>query len=109
MPLATSPTSMRQTLFRAARALHTACSARFLGVWIKRNWGYLLGIAVCMVALRAYVRTLAPTVLGDDPAEMQVMAWAPGLPHGTSYPLYIWLARIFVALPLGGVCAGGGG
>jgi hypothetical protein len=47
-----------------------------------------------------YVRTLAPTIIADDPSEFQVLVARLGLPHGTSYPLYVWLGHLFTRLPL---------
>lgn len=46
-------------------------------------------------------RRLAPYITRDDPAELQVLALAGGIPHGTSYPFYMALLRVFAAVPLG--------
>jgi hypothetical protein len=61
------------------------------------------GFVVAFIPFGQYLNTLAPTVLGDDPGEMQVLAWALGIPHTTGYPLYIWLGKIFTLLPFGDV------
>ncbi len=62
---------------------------------------YAVAAVVALVALTRYVGTLAPSVVGDDSAELSVLAWKLGVPHGTSYPLYVWLGHLFMALPLG--------
>lgn len=63
--------------------------------------GWLLALAVALVfALDASTR-LATNITRDDPAELQVLALAGGIPHGTSYPFYMALLRAFAAVPLG--------
>ena len=62
---------------------------------------HAVGIAIALVALVAYVRTLAPTVVGGDPSELQLLVRRLGVPHGTGYPLYVWLGHLFVSLPFG--------
>jgi hypothetical protein len=57
--------------------------------------------AVAALALVDYTTRCARVITRDDPAELQVLALAGGIPHGTSYPLYVWLVRLFVKLPLG--------
>ena len=60
------------------------------------------GAAIALAGVAAYARSIAPTVTRDDPAELQVIGWAGGLPHGTSYPLYIWLVRFLLIFHIGG-------
>jgi hypothetical protein len=60
-----------------------------------------MATAMAVIALLQYVRTLSPSVVNDDPSELQVLVWKLGIPHGTSYPLYVWLGRLFMSLPLG--------
>jgi hypothetical protein len=61
----------------------------------------LVGAAIAIAAMVAYASTIAPTVTRDDPAELQVLTWAAGIPHGTSYPLYVWLVRALLPFHLG--------
>ncbi len=49
-------------------------------------------------ALALYVRTLATTLLLGDSAEFQVLAFTLGLAHGTGYPVYILLTKVFSLL-----------
>jgi hypothetical protein len=63
-------------------------------------------VLIACVALAAFIdyASRSPRLITtDDPAELQVVTLAGGIPHGTSYPLYVWLARIFVTLPIGPV------
>jgi len=60
-----------------------------------------LAAVIGLLALRRYVATLAPSVVGDDSAELEVLAYRLGVPHGTSYPLYVWLGHLFMSLPIG--------
>lgn len=60
-----------------------------------------MGAVIALVAVSAYAGSIAPTVTRDDPAELQVIGWAAGLPHGTSYPLYIWLVRFLLLFHVG--------
>ncbi len=64
-----------------------------------RAWLLALGVAL-MFALDASTR-LATVITRDDPAELQVLALAGGIPHGTSYPFYMAILRAFAAVPLG--------
>ncbi len=52
-----------------------------------------------------YLRTLAPTVGEADTFEFQVNVIKLGISHGSGYPLYILLAKLFSLLPLGGTTA----
>jgi len=62
---------------------------------------FVAGAAIALAAVVAYAGSIAPTVTRDDPAELQVIGWAGGLPHGTSYPLYIWLVRVLLLFHIG--------
>ncbi len=83
--------------------------------WLRTEWPKLLVAAVSVLALVDYAGRSAREITTDDPAELQVTTLAAGIPHGTSYPLYVWLLRVFIRLPLGpialrfnlfsGVCA----
>lgn len=56
---------------------------------------------VAVLAFSDYVSRCARVITRDDPAELQVVALAGGIPHGTSYPLYVWLTRAFAHVPVG--------
>ena len=52
--------------------------------------------------LALYVRTAAPSVLSGDAAEFQLAAPLLGVPHPTTYPLYVLLGKLAtLALPFG--------
>lgn len=70
-------------------------------IWL--NWAYPVSLAVIVGGL--YLRTLAPTVGEADTFEMQVNAIKLGVSHGSGYPLYLLLAKLFSLLPLGGTAA----
>lgn len=60
--------------------------------------------AVLMVgALVVYVKTLAPTVTGEDSGTLIAAAYCLGIPHPPGYPLYTVLAHVFALLPVGTV------
>lgn len=61
---------------------------------------YRLSIVIGVLALAAYVRTLAPDVLYGDSAEFQTLAYTLGTTHSTGYPVYLLLARLVGFLPL---------
>lgn len=45
-----------------------------------------------------YLRTLAPTVTGEDSGELIAAAYTLGIPHPTGYPLWCILANLFIHL-----------
>jgi hypothetical protein len=59
-----------------------------------------IAVVVGILALAAYVRTLAPDVLYGDSAEFQTLAYTLGTTHSTGYPVYLLLARAVGSLPL---------
>ena len=61
---------------------------------------YLIALALAIVALAAYVRTLAPDILYGDSAEFQCLAYTLGVTHSTGYPTYLFLGRLIGFLPL---------
>ncbi|MFN8631677.1 MAG: DUF2723 domain-containing protein [Chloroflexota bacterium] len=63
----------------------------------------LAPIAVFLVALIAYGRTLLPGIAFDDWGEMQTVPHVFGIAHPTGYPTYILAARLFELLPFGSV------
>ncbi|MDI7276880.1 MAG: DUF2723 domain-containing protein [Anaerolineae bacterium] len=62
---------------------------------------YGLAIALGLVSLAAFGRTLAPDLLYGDSAEFQALAYTLGMTHSTGYPTYLLLARALGTLPLG--------
>src|SRR5262245_47832124 len=51
-----------------------------------------------LLFLAVYVRTAAPTVLSGDSAEFQLAAPLLGVPHPTTYPLYVLLGKLATLL-----------
>jgi hypothetical protein len=51
--------------------------------------------------LALYLRTLAPSLLLGDSAELQVLSLTPGLAHPTGAPVFLLATRLFSLLPLG--------
>jgi transmembrane protein TMEM260 (protein O-mannosyltransferase) len=63
---------------------------------------HLVTLSLFLVFLAIYVRTAAPSVLSGDSAEFQLAAPLLGVPHPTTYPLYILLGKLATLLvPLG--------
>ena len=62
---------------------------------------YLIALVITILALAAYVRTLAPDVLYGDSAEFQCLAYTLGITHSTGYPTYLFLGRLVGFLPIG--------
>lgn len=85
----------------AARTAAPRARLAAAATWARRRVGLLAVWLVAAVALVDYATRCARVITRDDPAELQVLALAGGIPHGTSYPLYVWLVRLFVKLPLG--------
>jgi hypothetical protein len=55
-----------------------------------------------LIFLALYVRTAAPSVLSGDSAEFQLAAPLLGVPHPTTYPLYVLLGKLAtLAIPFG--------
>lgn len=54
----------------------------------------LVAAALFLGFLALYVRTAAPSVLSGDSAEFQLAAPLLGVPHPTTYPLYILLGKL---------------
>ncbi len=60
---------------------------------------YWVAMILAVVALAAYVRTLAPDVLYGDSAEFQTLAYTFGITHSTGYPTYLLFGRLIGLLP----------
>jgi hypothetical protein len=64
------------------------------------EWSFAALLFLLFLAL--YIRTAAPSVLSGDSAEFQLAAALLGVPHPTTYPLYILLGHLAtLLLPLG--------
>jgi len=61
------------------------------------------GIAVFLVTLGIYVKTMAPTVAFWDCGEFIATAYTMSVPHPPGSPLYVLLGRIFSLIPIGEV------
>src|SRR5687768_15634358 len=62
----------------------------------------LLSVLLFLLFLALYVRTAAPSVLSGDSAEFQMAASLLGVPHPTTYPLYVLLGKLAtLAIPFG--------
>jgi hypothetical protein len=62
----------------------------------------LLAVLLFLFFLALYARTAAPSVLSGDSAEFQLAAALLGVPHPTTYPLYVLLGHLATyALPFG--------
>ncbi len=59
-----------------------------------------IALGVGILALVAYVRTLAPDMLYGDSGEFQALAYTLGMTHSTGYPIYLLIARLIGFLPL---------
>ena len=68
---------------------------------VSQHPAEVLVAVVAVLAFSDYVSRCARVITRDDPAELQVVALAGGIPHGTSYPLYVWLTRAFAHVPVG--------
>jgi hypothetical protein len=65
-----------------------------LGSWFLVLFTVLLFLAF----LALYIRTAAPSVLAGDSAEFQFAAPLLGVPHPTTYPLYVLLGKLATLL-----------
>ena len=54
-----------------------------------------------MATFALYLRTLAPSLLLGDSAEIQVLSLVPGLAHPTGAPVFLLAAHLFSLLPVG--------
>jgi hypothetical protein len=61
-------------------------------------------IIVAGLSFVVYFRTLAPSIIAGDSAELTAAAWVGGVPHPSGYPLYTMIGYVFThVLPLGSV------
>jgi hypothetical protein len=61
---------------------------------------YFFALILTLLALAAYIRTLAPDILYGDSAEFQCLAYTFGITHSTGYPTYLLLGRLLGFLPI---------
>lgn len=64
---------------------------------------YGIAALIGLAALIVYVRTLAPTITGEDSGEFVTASYVLGIPHPPGYPLYCLVAHAFTWLPFGEV------
>ena len=69
-------------------------------IWKPDKADYLAALALAIIGLAAYVRTLAPDILYSDSAEFQCLAYTLGVTHSTGYPTYLFLGRLIGFLPI---------
>lgn len=69
--------------------------AAALGVWVPA--------CAALVALIAYLATIAPGAYGYDSAELATGAYTLGIVHPTGYPLYLMATRAFMFLPVSSI------
>lgn len=62
-----------------------------------------ISLSIFSTSLILYVRTLAPSLLYGDSAELQTIAYTLGIGHPTGYPVYILIAKLFTLLPFGDI------
>ena len=67
----------------------------------RSDIGVSILVGICALAL--YVRTLAPSLLWSDSAELQTLASTLGMAHSTGYPIYLLIGKLFTLLPVGSV------
>ncbi|MEO7910947.1 MAG: DUF2723 domain-containing protein, partial [Roseiflexaceae bacterium] len=61
-----------------------------------------LAVLLLLLFLALYIRTAAPSVLSGDSAEFQMAAPLLGVPHPTTYPLYVLLGKLAtLVIPFG--------
>jgi hypothetical protein len=70
----------------------------------RRRWAFLIPMTAFMLALVAYIATLAPGVVGGDPGEMQFVPYVLGIAHWTGYPLFVMAGKLWTLLaPFGSI------
>ena len=84
---------------------HYALSRSIPLLRLKFDVSHLYPISLALFTTLLYLKTLAPTVGEADTFEFQVNVVKLGISHGSGYPLYILLAKLFSLLPLGGTVA----
>lgn len=86
------------SLTRVRKAGRDRSAAQPAAWWVR----VLSAVGVGVVALGLFLRTLAPTVTGEDSGELIAAAWCFGIPHPPGYPLWTFLCGIFMHIvPVG--------
>ncbi len=63
----------------------------------------LIPAALILFVFAVYLRTDCPTIYLGDSGEFTAAAFALGIPHGSGYPLYALLGKLFCLIPLGNI------
>src|SRR5258707_11494421 len=69
--------------------------------FVARPGPLATSLAVGVVALVVYSRTLAPSVPTGDSGELITVAWVLGIAHPPGYPLFSMVGHLFTLLPFG--------
>ncbi|NUM54848.1 MAG: DUF2723 domain-containing protein [Candidatus Hydrogenedentes bacterium] len=72
---------------------------------VLRFADYAAGAAALSISFAVYLRTLAPTVYGEDSGELIAAAETLGIPHPTGYPLWCIAAKIVMTIVYAGDAA----
>lgn len=65
---------------------------------VLRPADFATALVAFSVSFAVYLRTLAPTVYGEDCGELVAAAYTLGIPHPTGYPLWCIAAKIFMSI-----------
>ena len=72
--------------------------------FVRRD--YLAAGVAALLALALYIKTLAPSITGDDSGEFVTAAYTLGITHPPGYPLYCMLGKLFTGLvPFGSIAS----
>jgi tetratricopeptide (TPR) repeat protein len=63
----------------------------------------IIPIALGIVIFVVYQSTISPVVYLGDSGELTAAAFSLGIPHGSGYPLYTLLGKLFCLIPIGNV------
>ena len=64
---------------------------------------FFIPTALILAVFAVYLRTDCPTIYLGDSGELSAAAFALGIPHGSGYPLYTLLGKLFCMVPLGNI------
>ena len=56
-----------------------------------------------ILSFAVYMKTICPVVYLGDSGELTAAAFSLGIPHGSGYPLYCLLGKLFCLIPLGNI------
>jgi len=60
-------------------------------------------LILVIISLGVYLSTICPTVYLGDSGELIAAAFSLGIPHGSGYPLYTLVGKLFCLIPLGNI------